>query len=83
MSALADRGSDLFYSLHDLLELHDVIREILNGMDYGSPGSRNAELDRVAALQRIAFKTVAELVEVASPFDNPSWVDQNGGRDHG
>ncbi len=67
---------DVFYSLGDLCELMGAIYDVLHEMDYVRPdGSRNAELDRVAALQRIAKSQVEMLAAATAVFDGPNeWV---------
>lgn len=68
--------SDVFYDLGDLCELMGAIYDVLHEMDYLRPdGSRNQELDRVAALQRIAKSQVEMLAAATSAFDSPNqWV---------
>jgi hypothetical protein len=68
--------SVVFYDLGDLCELMGAIYDVLHEMDYVRPdGSRNQELDRVAALQRIAKSRVEMLVAATSAFDSPKqWV---------
>jgi|GEM_PF-5512155 len=68
--------SDFFYSLLDLAELMQATYDILHDMEYvRSDGSRNEELDRAAALQRIACRDVRRLRDAAQVFDGPAkWL---------
>ncbi|MDX3927657.1 MAG: hypothetical protein QHC90_17845 [Shinella sp.] len=74
--------SDLFYQLLDLAELMQATYDILHEMEYVRPdGSRNEELDRVAALQRIACRDIKSLRDAAQVFDGPAeWVQIDGER---
>ncbi|MGR9412218.1 hypothetical protein [Rhizobium leguminosarum] len=78
-SGAAEEGQDfseLFYELINLAELAEATFDILREMDYThGDGSRNAELDRVAALQRVLCTNLARLRESAEILDGPTrWV---------
>ncbi|MDR9808225.1 hypothetical protein [Rhizobium hidalgonense] len=68
--------SELFYELINLVELAEATLDILREMDYThGDGSRNAELDRVAALQRVLCTNLERLRESAEILDGPTrWV---------
>ncbi|NNH67988.1 hypothetical protein [Rhizobium laguerreae] len=68
--------SELFYELINLAELAEATLDILREMDYThSDGSRNAELDRVVALQRVLCTNLGRLRETAEVLDGPNtWV---------
>ncbi|OAV50944.1 hypothetical protein A6U98_07925 [Rhizobium sp. WYCCWR10014] len=78
-SGAAEEGQDfseLFYELINLAELAEATLDILREMDYtNGDGSRNAELDRVAALQRVLCTNLGRLRESAEVLDGPkTWV---------
>lgn len=84
MTLVADFDpSDIFYSLLDLAELMQATYDIINEMEYVRPdGSRNDDLDRVAALQRIACRDIKRLRDAAEIFDGPRrWVQVVGERE--
>ncbi|MGO7634453.1 hypothetical protein [Rhizobium leguminosarum] len=68
--------SELFYELINLAELAEATLDILREMDYThGDGSRNAELDRVVALQRVLCTNLGRLREAAEVLDGPKrWV---------
>ncbi|TAW32048.1 hypothetical protein ELH93_22175 [Rhizobium leguminosarum] len=68
--------SELFYELINLAELAEATLDILREMDYThGDGSRNAELDRVVALQRVLCTNLGRLRESAEVLDGPkTWV---------
>lgn len=68
--------SELFYELINLVELAEATLDILREMDYThGDGSRNAELDRVVALQRVLCTNLGRLRESAEVLDGPKrWV---------
>ncbi|QKK31868.1 hypothetical protein FE844_020785 [Rhizobium indicum] len=68
--------SELFYELINLVELAEATLDILREMDYThGDGSRNAELDRVVALQRVLCTNLGRLRESAEVLDGPkTWV---------
>ncbi|MGO7836929.1 hypothetical protein [Rhizobium johnstonii] len=68
--------SELFYELINLAELAEATLDILREMDYThGDGSRNAELDRVVALQRVLCTNLARLRESAEILDGPTkWL---------
>ncbi|MBX5181684.1 hypothetical protein HJB88_03355 [Rhizobium sp. NZLR5] len=72
--------SELFYELINLAELAEATLDILREMDYThGDGSRNAELDRVAALQRVLCTNLGRLRESAEVLDGPKrWVAAMG-----
>ncbi|MBB2678698.1 UNVERIFIED_ORG: hypothetical protein M2312_002201 [Rhizobium esperanzae] len=62
--------SELFYELINLVELAEAASDILREMDYThADGSRNSELDRVAALQRLLCTNLARLRDAAEVLD--------------
>ncbi|UIK18030.1 hypothetical protein [Rhizobium leguminosarum] len=78
-SGAAEEGQDfseLFYELINLVELAEATLDILREMDYThGDGSRNAELDRVVALQRVLCTNLGRLRESAEVLDGPkTWV---------
>ncbi|MGO6875575.1 hypothetical protein ACCS85_27605 [Rhizobium ruizarguesonis] len=68
--------SELFYELINLVELSEATLDILREMDYThGDGSRNAELDRVVALQRVLCTNLGRLRESAEVLDGAKkWV---------
>ena len=80
-TAAEDSGSqkhdftDMFYHTIELSELMGAITDLLREVDYvKADGTRNHELDRVAALQRIACALVTSLQDQTEIFDGPgSW----------
>jgi len=68
--------SEMFYELINLVELAEATLGILSEMDYSrADGSRNTELDRVAALQRVLCTNLGRLRESAEILDGPTkWV---------
>ncbi|MBY3301490.1 hypothetical protein HFO04_01530 [Rhizobium laguerreae] len=68
--------SELFYELINLAELAAATLDILREMNYTrGDGSRNAELDRVVALQRVLCTNLGRLRESAEVLDGPrTWV---------
>jgi hypothetical protein len=68
--------SELFYELINLAELAEATLDILREMDYRhGDGSRNVELDRVVALQRVLCTNLGRLRESAEVLDGPkTWV---------
>ncbi|MBB4505990.1 hypothetical protein [Rhizobium leguminosarum] len=78
-SGAAEEGQDfseLFYELINLAQLAEATLDILREMDYThGDGSRNAELDRVAALQRVLCTNLGRLRESAEILDGPTkWL---------
>lgn len=62
--------SELFYDLINLVELAEAASDILREMDYThADGSRNTELDRVAALQRVLCTNLSRLRDAAEVLD--------------
>lgn len=73
--------ADIFYQLEDLSHLMQTIHDVLHEMDYGTPtDGRNHDLERVAALHRIASLQVDGLHQAASVFDNSTWIRAGKGR---
>lgn len=68
--------SEMFYDLINLVELAEATSDILREMNYThADGARNAELDRVAALQRVLCINLGRLREAAEVLDGPTtWV---------
>ncbi|MBY3332503.1 hypothetical protein HFN98_18000 [Rhizobium laguerreae] len=63
---------ELVYELLDLEHILDAIYDVLRNMEYvKADGSRNVELDRVAALHRITRSHVAWIARATHHFDIP------------
>ncbi|MBY3382178.1 hypothetical protein [Rhizobium laguerreae] len=63
---------ELVYELLDLEHILDAIYDVLRNMEYvKADGSRNVELDRVAALHRITRSQVAWIARATRHFDIP------------